>query len=221
MDSKSDTLKNAYQLRFERTAVYRNNLWRILCRRYFNQFITPRMAVLDLGCGWGEFINNIQTGRKFAMDMNPDAGKHLFEETTFINQDCSRQWPLAAESLDMVFTSNFLEHLPDKSCIERTISEAFRCLKRGGLIICLGPNIRHVPAAYWDFWDHLVPLTDLSIAELLKLNGFAIQRRIARFLPYSMSSDRRPPLFLAAWYLKMRMVWPFFGKQFLVIGRKY
>jgi hypothetical protein len=32
---------------------------------------------LDLGCGYGEFVNNIRCGMKFAMDMNPGARAHL------------------------------------------------------------------------------------------------------------------------------------------------
>ena len=44
----------------------------------------------------------------------------------------------APTTLDVVFTSNFLEHLPDKASVERTVAEAQRCLKNGGLLICLG-----------------------------------------------------------------------------------
>jgi predicted SAM-dependent methyltransferase len=75
------------------------------------------------------------------------------------------------ESLDVVFTSNFLEHLPDKVHVERTLAQAWRCLKDDGFIICLGPNIKYVPGAYWDFWDHFIPLTELSLSEVLKMKG--------------------------------------------------
>jgi hypothetical protein len=93
-------------------------------------------------------------------------------------------------------------------------------LKQGGLIVCLGPNIKYVRGAYWDFWDHIVPITEAGLAELLMLKGFSIQLKIPRFLPFSMSTGRTPPLFLVRLYLKLPVVWPLFGKQFLVIGRK-
>ncbi|HPX41753.1 MAG TPA: methyltransferase domain-containing protein, partial [Candidatus Hydrogenedentes bacterium] len=122
------------------------------------------------------------------------------------------------ESLDVVFTSNFLEHLRKKSLVEQTIEEAVRCLKPGGLMICMGPNVRYLPGAHWDFWDHFIPLTERSLSELLELKGFEIRLQVPRFLPYSMSTGITPPLFLVAWYLRLPFVWPWFGKQFVVAG---
>ena len=220
METRGNELKHEYNLRFSKIAPYRNQLWRILCERYFNAFISPDMSVLDLGSGWGEFINNIQAARKFAMDLNPEAGQRLTDNTRFLNQDCAQTWPLPDDSLDVVFTSNFLEHLPDKAHVERSVAEAHRCLKPGGLIICLGPNIKYLPGAYWDFWDHFSPLTELSVSELLALRGFGIHLQLARFLPYSMSTGWNPPLFFTKWYLRLPLFWPLFGKQFLVIGKK-
>ncbi len=71
-------------------------------------------TVLDLGCGYGEFINTIRCRNKYAMDLNPDAPRFLSQDITFLHQDCSRRWQLPDASLDVVFTSNFFEHLPDK-----------------------------------------------------------------------------------------------------------
>ena len=82
------------------------------------------------------------------------------------------------------------------------------------------PNIKYVPGAYWDFWDHFIPITDLAMAELLQLKGFEIDRRAPRFLPYSMSTGAKPPLIMLKLYLKLPMAWPLFGKQFLVVGKK-
>src|SRR5258706_16479280 len=88
------------------------------------------------------------------------------------------------EALDVVFTSNFLEHLPHKDAIRRTLLEVYRCLKPGGRFIAMGPNIKYVPGEYWDFFDHYVPLTELSLAEGLSNCGFGIERKVGRFLPY-------------------------------------
>src|SRR4030095_11669963 len=94
-------------------------------------------------------------------------------------------------------TSNFLEHLPDKDALRRTLQEALRCLKDRGRIICLGPNIRFLHGAYWDFWDHFLPLTDRSMIEILTLTGFTVERVEPRFLPYSLSQGLTPtPCFL-------------------------
>ena len=50
----------------------------------------------------------------------------------------------------------------------------------------MGPNIKCVPGAYWDFFDHYVALTELSLQEALELAGFRSERIVDRFLPYTM-----------------------------------
>ena len=220
MALQPNVLQREYRLRFLKTADYRNELWCILCRDYFGKMISSDMTVLDLGCGWGEFINHINAARKFAMDLNPDASQRLAPGIEFLHQDCSAPWQMPSESLDVVFTSNFLEHLRKKSLVEQTIEEAGRCLRPGGLLICMGPNVRYLPGAHWDFWDHFIPLTEKSLSELLELKGFEIRLQVPRFLPYSMSTGITPPLFLVAWYLKLPCIWPWFGKQFVVVGKK-
>jgi SAM-dependent methyltransferase len=220
MQTKPEILREEYQIRFLETEKYRNNVWKILCSEYFSRFVPIEAHVLDLGCGWGEFINNIGAAKKYAMDLNPDTATHLNKEVCFLHQDCSREWEMQSESLDIVFTSNFLEHLTDKRHIEFAMSETFRCLKHDGLIICLGPNIKYVGDAYWDFWDHFIPITEASLSELLRLKGFSIELCNPRFLPYSMATSRKPPLLLVKLYLKHSFIWPFFGKQFLIIGKK-
>jgi SAM-dependent methyltransferase len=207
-------------MRFERTAPYRIAVWKILTSTFFNRWIPPRAAVLDLGCGWGEFINQIAAGQKFGMDLNPASPDKLNKDVTFLHQDCSKLWPLADGQLDVVFTSNFFEHLPDKETLRRTLQQAFRCLKPGGRLICLGPNVKFLPGAYWDFWDHYLPLTELSLKEGLELAGFGVESVTGRFLPYSMSQGFTPPLFFIRVYLSCPLVWPLLGKQFLVVARK-
>lgn len=220
MDRQGIGLKREYELRFQETQHYRDAIWKILCADFFQRYVDANGKVLDLGAGWGEFIRNINAAHKFAMDLNPETAERVSDGVTFLHQDCSREWELESETLDVVFTSNFLEHLPDKPSLERTIAEAFRCLRPNGLIICLGPNIKYVPGAYWDFWDHYIPITEVALSEVLRMNNFEIDLCRGRFLPYSMSTGRTPPLFLVRLYLKMPFAWPLFGKQFLVIGRK-
>lgn len=220
MGNESQDLKMRYELRFKGIQKYRDAVWRVLCSGYFSRYVEESATVLDLGAGWGEFINNIRAARKFAMDLNPTTRSRLSNDITFLHQDCSQKWQMEDNSLDVVFTSNFLEHLPDKGRVEQTISEAHRCLKENGLMICLGPNIKYIPGSYWDFWDHYIPLTEQSVSELLRMKGFTVNQCIPRFLPFSMSTGRTPPLFTVSLYLKMTFAWPLLGKQFLVVARK-
>jgi hypothetical protein len=84
----------------------------------------------------------------------------------------------------------------------------------------MGPNIRLLPGDYWDFWDHYLPLTERSLAELGRLCGFETAYINAATLPYSMSQGFRPPLWCLKLYLRLPLLWRFFGKQFLVVLRK-
>ena len=220
MDDRSINLQEEYQQRFQGADLYRDAVWKILCADFFSQYISPDDTLLDLGGGWGEFTRNIRAGKKYTMDLNPDCGKRISGYSTFLHQDCSTTWPIEDGTLDVVFTSNFLEHLPNKDLVDRTICEAIRCLKSGGKIICLGPNIKFVPGAYWDYWDHFIPITEQSMAEALALKGFRVVEKIDRFLPYTMSGGKNPPLLAVKLYLKLRFAWRFFGRQFLVVAKK-
>jgi SAM-dependent methyltransferase len=216
----SRELQQEYAMRFEGLAQYRVAVWKVLTGEFFSRWIPKDLAVLDLGCGWGEFISQISVARKYGMDLNPDSPRKLASEVTFLSQDCSQPWPLPDEDLDVVFTSNFFEHLPSKESLRQTLNQAFRCLKPHGRLICLGPNIKFLPGSYWDFWDHYLPLTEASLSENLKLAGFTIDVATAKFLPYSMSQGFEPPLIFLQIYLKGRFLWRFFGKQFLVVAHK-
>jgi hypothetical protein len=84
----------------------------------------------------------------------------------------------------------------------------------------MGPNVRHIPGEYWNYWDHNIPISDDSLVEILRYLDFDIAYRVARFLPYSMD-DRYPKSpALVALYLRLPLVWPLIGKQFLIHGRK-
>ena len=149
--------------------------------------------VLDLGCGYCEFINQVQGAAKFGMDLNPEARKRASADVQILEQDCSKPWSVPSASLTTVFTSNFLEHLPTKAHVEETLMHAHTALRDGGYLIAMGPNVRLVPGAYWDFFDHYVALTDRSMKEILTKCGFELELCLARFLPYSMSQGRTYP----------------------------
>jgi SAM-dependent methyltransferase len=214
-------LEQLYRSRFDPNEDYRRAVWRVLVSDFFSQFIPPGAAVLDLGCGYGEFINAVKAPIRLAIDMNPAAKERLAADVQFFLQDSSRPWEgIKEESLDVVFTSNLIEHLPDKAAVARTLHETRRCLKRGGRFIALGANIKYLGGHYWDFWDHQIPFTENSLAEGLRAYGFSIDLCAGRFLPFTMSSGRRYPLVFLKLYLALPLLWRLFGRQFLVVARK-
>ncbi len=218
MTQDSKELETIYGQRFAGKQEYRDRVWRVLIGHLFQKLIPDNAAVLDLGCGYGEFINQVACRAKYGMDLNPTTARVLAPGISFFQQDCSAPWPLVDGSLDVVFTSNFFEHLPSKQTLGAALDEARRCLKPGGRLIAMGPNIKYVPGAYWDFWDHYLPLTELSLSEGLRNRGFEIETCHPRFLPYTMVNAPEYPVFFLRIYLALPWAWRFVGKQFLVIA---
>ena len=213
-------LQNIYEKRFAGTLAYRKQIWNVLVHDFFQKYVSPDDAVVDLGCGYGEFINTVQCAKKFAMDLNPDAWKYLAPSVQFLDQDCASPWQLENATLNVVFTSNFFEHLPDKGALGQTLGEIFRCLAPGGKLIAIGPNIKYLAGEYWDFWDHYLALTEKSLSEGLINRGFEIRECVGKFLPYTMVDQRQYPGVFLKLYLRLPLAWSIFGKQFLVVATK-
>ena len=219
MRSEKD-LTLIYEKRFSGHENYRKRVWKILIQNFFSKWIKSTDHILDLGCGYGEFINHISCKVRHAMDLNPKTKSLLDKEIIFHQQDCSESWDIGHNSLDLVFTSNFFEHLPNKKSLDGTMGEIKKTLKPGGRIIAMGPNISVLKGKYWDFWDHHVALSDQSLRELLQIHDFTIEQSYSKFLPYNMVRVKERPLFLVSLYLRIPFLWKLFGKQFLIIAKK-
>lgn len=221
MDPAPERLQELYNRRFDgadRADLRR--IWRILVESFFQAYVPPSAAVLDLGCGFGEFLNPLRCAKRAGVDLHPDAPKHLEPGIEFHAAD-ARSIPMFPDgTFDVVFTSNLMEHLPTKEDVEKMLREARRVLKPGGQMIAVGPNFRFVGGEYWDFWDHLTPITDRSLTEVLGALGFNVVEQRARFLPYTTKSSLPRASWLIRLYLKLPFAWPLFGRQFLVRAAK-
>ena len=221
MQERTKHLQNLYQGRFsEEAKKAKARLWKVLAQNYFQRWIQPSDTILDLGCGFGEFLNHVQCARRIGVDLNPDSQKFLQPGIEFHVGDAIRLDFLPDNTVDLVFISNLMEHLPDKREVERMLGEVWRVLKSGGHLVSMGPNLRFLPGEYWDFWDHHVPITDRSLTEILEVLGFRIVDCIPRFLPYTTCSSLPQNPWLVKWYLKLSWIWPLLGRHFLIRASK-
>ena len=213
-------LQTLYANRFSADDLaWKQTVWRILCERVFQAYIPAGATVVDIGAGSCEFINAIKATRRIAVDLNPALPAFVAPGVEAHNGNADDLTFLPPSSVDVVFSSNFLEHLPTKDAVLDVLRASRWVLRPGGLAILLGPNARIIPGAYWDYFDHHVPLTERSIAEALGVCGFEVVRSEARFLPYTVKSrlPRSPllvRLFLTLHPLTSRLV----GGQFLVVA---
>lgn len=218
---QQEELSSLYRIRFpERELQRKNDIWKVLTRDFFQRWISLEDTVIDVACGYGEFINNIQAKQRIAVDLNPDTRAKLDSSIVFHQEPATSLSAIGKGIADVVFTSNFLEHLPDKQTLDVFLAQVWETLAPGGRYLILGPNLRYVPGEYWDFYDHHLGLTHLSLAEALQLSGFQVRVNIPRFLPYTTQGKLPTHPALVKLYLKLPIAWPLLGKQFFLVAEK-
>ena len=213
-------LDKLYDYRFSaRERDRKNAIWQVLCSQYFQKFVNSQDTVLDIACGYGEFIRHIQAKKKLAIDLNAAVQKELPPEIQFFCTAADTMPDIPTGSVDVCFASNFFEHLESKRVMDAVLQEARRVLKPGGRFVSMQPNIRYAPDKYWDFYDHMLPLSHLSAAEAFSKNGYSVETLIPRFVPFSTKSAYPThPVFVKA-YLHLPMIWRFFGGQYVLVAR--
>jgi len=204
----------------------REIVWRVLCEEFFPKYVNEKDTVLDLGAGDGKFIRHIRAARKIAVDLSPHVKALEKEGIEVFQLPAGEMAETIGPDADLVFMSNFLEHLPSKKILLDVMQGVHRVLKPGGKVLILQPNIRYVGSAYWDYIDHHIALTEHSLAEALQITGFEVEETIPQFLPYTarsklgllsrvLGTER-----MIKSYLKLPFVWKFLGGQTLMLGRK-
>ena len=93
-------------------------------------------------------------------------------------------------------------------------------VRPGGRLLILQPNIRFLPGAYWDFFDHHTPLSDRSLTEALRMIGMEIIVCHPRFLPYTTRMRIPKASVLVRWYLRLPFLWRLLGRQTLIVAEK-
>ncbi|MEP7291080.1 MAG: methyltransferase domain-containing protein [Chloroflexota bacterium] len=214
-------LSQIYQERFT-PEVHddRMKLWKVLCEYWFQRYVPAGATVLDLAAGQCEFINQIQSAQKIAVDLNEDVRHFAAPDVRVVIAWSHDMQGVADESVDVVFVSNFFEHLPSKSAFLDTLREIRRVLKRQGKLLILQPNIRFLNGEYWDFVDHYLPLTDRTLVEALGLVGMQVDEVLPRFLPYTTRSAIPQHPLLVRLYLAVPLARRLMGKQAWVVASK-
>ena len=216
---KSEITK-LYQLRFNKDIQKRYKIWQILCKYYFQKYIKTSDTIYDVGAGYCEFINNIKAKNKVAIDINPETKKFANKNVKVIITTSTKLPKNLTSKTDVVFVSNFFEHLPTKDDLALTLNEIYRVLKKKGKFIILMPNIRYTGSRYWDFLDHQLPLTDKSMIEALELHNFTILEAKPKFLPYTTKSKYPKFDFVVRLYLMIPLLHTIFGAQSLIVAQK-
>jgi SAM-dependent methyltransferase len=219
MRSRDADLDRIYGHRFaEGEALEKDRVWREIAR-YLQRWVPADGRVLDVACDLGYFIRNIAAGERWATDLR-DVSASLGPGVRFVQADgLSLSDAVPRDYFDVVFVSNYLEHLPNRDAVVAQLAEIRAVMKRDARLIVLQPNIRYVGAAYWDFVDHHVALTDRSLVEAARAAGFEVEHLVRRFLPYTTKSRLPQSSWLVRAYLRVPLAWRIMGKQTLLIAK--
>lgn len=193
----------------------RMKVWRAISE-YLQPEIVKDAVVIDLGAGYCDFINHIKAGKKYAVDINPEAVKYCNKDVEFINASVT-DLNFQENSVDVVFASNLMEHLTD-DILDQLYNSLNKILKKNGKIILIQPNYHYCYREYWDDFTHVKAFSHISLAGFLKSKDFEIARLIPRFLPFTFYS-----IFPKSyWLTKIYLALPYhpLAKQMLVIAAK-
>ena len=155
-------------------------------------------VVLDVGAGAQPYRGLLPpsvTYRAIDIEEAGDSFGYQNSDTDYFSGDI---WPVATDSVDVVLSTETLEHVPDPDSF---LSEAHRVLRDGGMLVLTVPfsaRWHYVPHDYWRF-------TPSGLQLLLERNGFgdtlihargnaltvAMLKCSALILPLLLSPSRR------------------------------
>ena len=209
-------MSNSYfQTRFSEDPR-REVLWRTLVTHFFQPQIPAESCVLELGAGYGNFINNVRAARRIAQDQWPEFSRHLAPEVESHVGPVTDLSFLEDASVDFAFASNLFEHVSQDD-FASVLAQLRRKLKPQGSLTLLQPNYRYAFKEYFDDYTHITPYSHLSICDFLHANSYDVIRCVPRFLPLTLKSRLKVSPFLIRLYL-LSPIKPL-GKQMLVQAR--
>lgn len=194
----------------------RSTVWKALWRYYFRHHIDGGDTVLDLGAGYGDFINAVVAKRRIAIDAWPGLHRSAAAGVEAITSSVTDLSMLEMASIDYAFASNLFEHLT-KDEILATLAQLKKLLTAKGQLALLQPNYRYAYKEYFDDYTHVSIFSHVSIADFLTANGWDVTYVHPRFLPLTVKS--RLPVFPMLIRLYLSLPYRPLGKQMLIVAR--
>ena len=148
-------------------------------KRSLVEQLTENRSLLDIGCGTGDFLTELQNNQWTVQGMEPNGGAREKAESKLgitISQDQSLQ-SFDDATMDVISMWHVLEHVPDPM---ETVSHLHRILNPGGYAVIAVPNFRSKDAelygAHWAAYDvprHLFHFAQSGMKGLFEGHGFS------------------------------------------------
>lgn len=195
----------------------RRSLWQTLVQHVFQPQIPADGVVLELGAGYGEFINAVKARRRLAVDHWAGMLDHLAAGVEGLVTRVNQLEAVPDNAVDYVFSSNCFEHVTQAELVE-CLAQLRRKMKPGARLAIVQPNFKYCAAEYFDDYTHVSIYTDRGLCDLLAANGFTVTRCVPRFMPFSIKGK----LPVQPWLIRLYLMSPFkpLAKQMLVCATR-
>ena len=121
--STTEDLEITYRQRFsEHDVVAKDSVWKEIAT-YLQRYLAKDGPVLDVACDHGAFIRHIKACERWATDLR-DVSGCMTSDIKFVQADgCQMADSLPHNHFEMVFMSNYLEHLPSAEAVVQQIRQ--------------------------------------------------------------------------------------------------
>ena len=209
-------IETAHQHYFQTRFVHdprRETLWRTLYRHHFSRLISPEDCVLELGAGYGHFINQVRAKKRIALDLWDEFPAYVQPEVECHVGKVTDLSFLERGSVNFAFASNLFEHISQED-FAAVLAQLGKALADGGTLNILQPNYYYAYREYFDDYTHRSVYTHTSICDFLQANGYRVVECRPRFLPLTVKS--RLPVSAALIRLYLALPWKPMGKQMFI-----
>lgn len=219
--------KGLYRNRFEGMDEFRGKFYQIFYEIFLCKYIPSKSRVLEIGAGHCELINAIaHAEQKVAFDINPDIYDYAADGVTAVC-DSIEQISTIQKKFDVIIANNVLEHLTHSQIVE-TLLAVKKLLENEGILMLIQPNFRYCYRDFWMAFDHITPLDDRGVVELLESLEYEVMEVKPKFLPYTMKENNFNRLLgnliclkmlIVKMYLRIPFLWNIGGKQMLIVAK--
>ena len=120
----------------------RRVLWQTLVAALFQKQIPTDGVVLELGAGYGEFINSVKARRRLAVDQWAGMLQYLEPGVEGLVTRVTQLDGVADNSVDYVCSSNCFEHISQAELVE-CLAQLRRKMKPGARLTIVQPNFKY------------------------------------------------------------------------------
>ena len=194
----------------------RERLWQVLWESVFRRWVLPGDSVLELGAGYGHFINQVVARRRIALDVWDGFTQFLVPGVEAHVGPVTDLSFLEPESVDVAFASNLFEHITQAE-LASVLRQLREKLTLRGTLTIVQPNYYYCYREYFDDYTHKTIYSHVSLRDFLASNGFEVFDSRPRFLPLTIKSRLPVSPMLIRMYLLSP--WKVLGKQMLICAR--